>query len=195
MGLPVKLFRTALVAVFAATTLAVSPIFISGAHASHFDIDRARWDNEDNRLVVRGSGENNESVTVTNADTGALIGTDRVDSGDWRVRVSNLSSVPCRVRAVQSDGQSDERDVSDAPADCDDGGGQPPGNNAPVAGDDSYSTTVDVQLNVPAPGVLNNDSDADGDPLIAVEVSGAANGTASLNADLQLYTECRFQRC
>jgi VCBS repeat-containing protein len=38
-------------------------------------------------------------------------------------------------------------------------------------------------LNVAAPGVLTNDSDADGDPLTAVLVSDVSNGSLSLNSD------------
>jgi len=41
-------------------------------------------------------------------------------------------------------------------------------NNPPVASDDSYSAYRDEVLNVAAPGVLANDTDADGDPLTAV---------------------------
>ena len=37
---------------------------------------------------------------------------------------------------------------------------------APVAVDDAYATNEDVTLTVPAPGVLGNDSDGNGDPLI-----------------------------
>ena len=57
------------------------------------------------------------------------------------------------------------------------------GNNAPVANDDSYSTTQDTALTITAPGVLGNDTDADGDPLTALQLSGAGNGLATLNAD------------
>ncbi|MGH3997722.1 MAG: Ig-like domain-containing protein, partial [Pseudonocardiaceae bacterium] len=45
-------------------------------------------------------------------------------------------------------------------------------NAAPVAVDDSFTTDEDVPLNVPAPGVLSNDTDANSDPLTAVLVSG-----------------------
>jgi hypothetical protein len=64
--------------------------------------------------------------------------------------------------------------------------GTPPvggGNNTPVAGNDSYSVAQDTTLNIPAPGVLGNDSDADGDELTAVQTSDAGNGTAVLNDD------------
>jgi hypothetical protein len=57
------------------------------------------------------------------------------------------------------------------------------GNNVPVASNDSYSMDQDTVLNVAAPGVLGNDSDGDNDPLTAVQLSGALNGVATLNAD------------
>jgi hypothetical protein len=57
------------------------------------------------------------------------------------------------------------------------------GNNTPVANDDSYSVDQDTVLNVAASGVLGNDSDGDGDPLTAVQLSSAANGIATLNAN------------
>ena len=47
-------------------------------------------------------------------------------------------------------------------------------NDAPVVGNDSYSTDEDQVLNVAAPGVLGNDTDIDGGPLHAVLVSGPA---------------------
>jgi VCBS repeat-containing protein len=56
-------------------------------------------------------------------------------------------------------------------------------NDAPVAQDDTYTTNEDTPLVVPAPGVLGNDYDVDGDPLTAVLVSGPAHGTLTLNSD------------
>lgn len=57
-------------------------------------------------------------------------------------------------------------------------------NQAPVAVDDVFATDQDTVLNVAAPGVLDNDSDADGDPLTAVPGgTSTANGTVTLNAD------------
>src|SRR5262249_57857926 len=58
-----------------------------------------------------------------------------------------------------------------------------PVNDAPVAGNDAYTTAEDTPLTVPAPGVLANDSDVDEDPLTAVLVSGPAHGTLALDAD------------
>ena len=60
------------------------------------------------------------------------------------------------------------------------GGG---GNTPPVASDDSYSTDMDTTLNISAPGVLGNDSDADSDPLTAVPASDVSSGILTLNPD------------
>jgi VCBS repeat-containing protein len=57
------------------------------------------------------------------------------------------------------------------------------GNEAPVAADDDYTVDANTTLDVPAPGVLANDTDPEGDDLTAVLVQGTANGTLTLNAD------------
>ena len=54
---------------------------------------------------------------------------------------------------------------------------------APVAVADSYATPEDVALDVAAPGLLANDTDADGDPLSAVKVTDPAHGTLTVNAN------------
>ena len=55
--------------------------------------------------------------------------------------------------------------------------------DAPVATDDAYITAEDTPLNVPAPGVLGNDTDPDGDQLSAWVGSGTSHGTLTLNAN------------
>jgi len=57
------------------------------------------------------------------------------------------------------------------------------GNEPPVAKDDAYSTDEDTLLTVSAPGVLGNDSDADGDPISAVLLDDADNGILALSPD------------
>jgi hypothetical protein len=52
--------------------------------------------------------------------------------------------------------------------------------DAPVAVDDEYTTQEDTPLTVAAPGVLGNDTDADGDPLIAVLDAAPASGDAGV---------------
>jgi hypothetical protein len=55
---------------------------------------------------------------------------------------------------------------------------------APVAVDDGFTTDEDTPLNEAAPGVLGNDTDAEGDPLTAVLDVGPASGTLDVfNAD------------
>jgi uncharacterized repeat protein (TIGR01451 family) len=56
-------------------------------------------------------------------------------------------------------------------------------NVAPEAGDNSYLTDEDAPLNVPAPGILDGDSDDNGDALTAVKDSGPAHGTLTLESD------------
>ncbi|MBW7882604.1 MAG: tandem-95 repeat protein [Caldilineaceae bacterium] len=58
-----------------------------------------------------------------------------------------------------------------------------PVNDGPDAVDDSYSTAEDTPLTVPAPGVLNNDTDVDGDALTVTGYTQPANGTVVQNAD------------
>jgi len=65
-------------------------------------------------------------------------------------------------------------------------------NNAPLAVADSYSVTANTTLTVSAPGVLGNDTDANGDTLTAALVSGPARGTLTLNAEGSfVYTPAR----
>ncbi len=54
---------------------------------------------------------------------------------------------------------------------------------APVGVNDAYSTAEDVTLTVNAPGVLANDTDADGDTLTVIKVTNPTNGTVTLNAN------------
>src|SRR5439155_4721418 len=56
-------------------------------------------------------------------------------------------------------------------------------NDAPVALDDSFTTVEDTTLNVAAPGLLANDSDVDGDTLIAVLASQPTHGSLTLNSN------------
>lgn len=56
-------------------------------------------------------------------------------------------------------------------------------NTAPTAVNDTYSTNEDTTLNVGAPGVLNNDSDPQGNPLLAGLVSNPTKGTVTLNSN------------
>ncbi|MGM0934779.1 MAG: Ig-like domain-containing protein, partial [Bacteroidota bacterium] len=56
-------------------------------------------------------------------------------------------------------------------------------NTSPVANDDTYSVDQDVVLIISAPGVLDNDTDAEDDDLTAILEDNPQNGTLSLNSD------------
>lgn len=58
-----------------------------------------------------------------------------------------------------------------------------PVNDAPVALADTASFDEDTVFELPAPGILGNDTDVDNDALTAVLVSGPAHGTLDLGAD------------
>ena len=56
-----------------------------------------------------------------------------------------------------------------------------PVNDAPVGSTDAYKTWEDVALAVPAPGVLQNDTDIENGPLTALLVTDVSHGTLSLS--------------
>ncbi len=56
-------------------------------------------------------------------------------------------------------------------------------NHPPAAVNDAYSIVSGSILNVAAPGVLANDTDADGNPLTAVLVSNVSKGGLTLNSN------------
>jgi VCBS repeat-containing protein len=56
-------------------------------------------------------------------------------------------------------------------------------NDPPATTNDSYATAEDTPLTVAAPGVLDNDTDAEGGALTAALDAGTANGALALNPD------------
>ncbi|HEV2722265.1 MAG TPA: Ig-like domain-containing protein, partial [Thermoanaerobaculia bacterium] len=87
------------------------------------------------------------SVNVTAAAAGAYLNTVTTSYGGAYPLVSN-------------DGNNGSATLNVATA-----------NTPPVANADTYSVNQDTTLTVPAPGVLGNDTDSDGDPLHAVLVT------------------------
>jgi hypothetical protein len=59
----------------------------------------------------------------------------------------------------------------------------PPANATPIAADDDYRGRRDASLAVAAPGLLANDSDADGDPMTVRLAGDPAHGTLTLQPD------------
>ena len=58
-----------------------------------------------------------------------------------------------------------------------------PINDTPIASDDSYTTLEDSALIIATPGVLENDSDVDGDVITSVLDATSSNGILVLNSD------------
>ncbi len=58
-----------------------------------------------------------------------------------------------------------------------------PVNDPPVANNNTFTIADDATTTIAAPGVLGNDTDVDGDALVAVLVSQPANATVVLNAN------------
>ena len=56
-------------------------------------------------------------------------------------------------------------------------------NDAPVAVPDAYAAIQSTALTIAAPGVLSNDTDLNGDALVAVKVVSPAHGTVTLSAN------------
>src|SRR5918993_4654982 len=86
-----------------------------------------------------------------------------------------LCLLACGIAACGGSGGS-----SPAPAPPPSSGPPPPVNAAPVATADSYSGRRDDSLAVAAPGVLANDTDANGDAMTVRLASGPAQGTLTL---------------
>jgi Big-like domain-containing protein/Ig-like domain-containing protein len=56
-------------------------------------------------------------------------------------------------------------------------------NKPPVANNDTYSMSEEASLTIPAPGVLGNDTDEDGDALRVLLQKDVSNGSLNLNSD------------
>ena len=89
----------------------------------------------------------------------------------------DVNTYTIRVRATDNWGASYEEEFTITITDV---------NEAPTAVDDNYSTLINQTLVVPAPGVLSNDTDPEGDTLVAIKVTDPTLGTAFLSADGEL---------
>ena len=147
-------------------------LFLLTPGASALTIESAAWNGR--QLIVDGTGDKGDTVEVT-AQNGQPIGSSRVGGNlSWTVRANSPEPVPCTVTA-SAGGETDVSGVANAPG-CG-------GNTAPTAVDDAYDTPQDTVLSVDPPGVLGNDTDAEGDDLTAVLNSDPSSGSVSLNAN------------
>ena len=87
--------------------------------------------------------------------------------------ITNTASVESSAREVTYTGNNSDRESTDVTL-----------NRAPVANEDSYVTREDTPLTISAPGVLSDDTDADGDPLtVASVLETTSAGTLTHNAN------------
>lgn len=100
-----------------------------------FAISLAVWKPDRQKLVVKGTREEDVAVTVLNAyDPDQVLKQDsRSDRSVWRIAVKTPSPLPCRVLARSAQGQEMEMDVRNAPSNCSPKGSIEPENLAPLA--------------------------------------------------------------
>ncbi|HYN76444.1 MAG TPA: PKD domain-containing protein, partial [Lamprocystis sp. (in: g-proteobacteria)] len=130
---------------------------VSAAIALTLTIDSASWSSKDARLRVSGKGTTGSRVTLVNAYAPSqTLGTnDPGSTGSWSISKSRPSPVPCRVRAVQANGQTAERTVSNAPTSC---SPKAPVNAAPTAKSNGpYSGTAGTAISFSSAGSTDLD--------------------------------------
>lgn len=101
-----------------------------------------------------------------------------VDTSAWLMQpVNRDTSLRFRSRRFPQPPPPAQAPVAPAPV--------VPVNRPPVAVNDLYDMQGNLVINVPAPGILANDSDPDGDTLILITtpVTPPSSGTLTLNAD------------
>ena len=105
------------------------------------------------------------------------------DGTTYDVAVSGMTTDGTVIASIPADAAQDADGKANIASTSDDNTVTFIDNRAPTADPDNYSTNEDTLLSVPAPGLLDNDSDADGDALRAVRDNGPAHGTLNLNSD------------
>ena len=161
VALSVTLPGTPVAAADAYSTNEDTPLAVSAAGVLANDTDS----NADPLTAVLVTGPSRGTLTL-NAD-GSFLYTPAAnyhgtDAFSYRVTDGTLSSSVVAVSLTIAT-------VNDPPAGAGDGGGG------------TFTIGEEGTLTVPGPGVLGNDTDADGDPITAILVTGPAHGTLTLN--------------
>jgi hypothetical protein len=145
-------------------------------------LDRVRWYAGSRVLYAVGSGARpRETVTLVDADSGALLGVTRAN---WRGRFGLAAApfvAPCAVNARVLEEQSEDHPVSGAPRDC----GQKLLTRVREVKWNCKRSELRVEAKrAPASGVIDVSDASSGAPLgsIAVDHHGNANGALKLAA-------------
>lgn len=89
------------------------------ALAAPLSISSASWSSRYNRLTASGTAGKNAAVALSYAPSGKPLLTVNANSrGNWSATITQPATVPCRIRATSA-GASVERNVSNAPSNCD----------------------------------------------------------------------------
>ncbi|KHF24801.1 PKD domain-containing protein [Solemya velum gill symbiont] len=149
--------------------------------AAAFSINAAKWESGDQTLVVKGKKDRRRGINFYSAGSGDSIGSVRSSKKrEYEVEFERLSVVPCRVRGVQSDGKTAERDVANAPDNCDGVAPPPPPepNRAPEANaNGSYNGTAGIAVN------FSSKDSKDEDGTIVSYAWSFGDGTSSSDAN------------
>ena len=162
------------------TSIALDPSLPSGysqdsrlVTATLTDQDGRRLGEETLFFVVNGAGGTFSEALITDYAGRASLGNIPLPPGLYNLDVYFSGSIPALGIAL-----TDERYEAAVAS-----GMLTLLNHLPQAVDDAYQVDEDQTLSIPAPGVLGNDSDSDGQPLTAVLLSDPAHGTVALSPD------------
>ncbi|MGB5442419.1 MAG: PKD domain-containing protein [Gammaproteobacteria bacterium] len=108
-------------------------------------LDKAKWNAGKQKLIVIGTGNRGETVSVVNAnDAAKVLGSKTLTKKRWRTVSRRPAPVPCAVRVLSSNGESaGPLDVEDRPANCGPVS-SPPANEAPDCVIDTPSTDITI---------------------------------------------------
>ncbi|MDQ3177296.1 MAG: PKD domain-containing protein, partial [Actinomycetota bacterium] len=121
---------------------------------------------EDVALAIVLPATDPDGDTLTLSYTKPLHGT--YDGTTYTPEANYFGPDSFTYTATDPDGESDDGLVSITVS---------PVNDSPTAANDAYAIDEDTTLSIPAPGLLANDSDVDGDALSTVAVAGPTHGT------------------
>ncbi|PUB87902.1 MAG: cytochrome C [gamma proteobacterium symbiont of Ctena orbiculata] len=170
-----------LMLLYVAMSVVYSGNLLAGKGSSGFDIEKANWEAEKDRLLVKGNGGKKREVTLTNSATGEVLGSVVSKDDDWvlKITISDSADVPCKVTAMRmADGKTDEKRVRKAPDNCDDGTGGGTDNKPPTANANGpYTGNTNVEIAFSSTG----SSDPENDTLSYLWDFG--DGNSSTEAD------------
>jgi len=128
-------------------------------------------------FVVTGNGRSYTTAVITDYLGRACLGPVPLPPGTYTVNAYFGGTIPAPGQPLHLPDDVRHNPATSAP------GSLTLANTRPVAASDAFGVNEDGALIVAAPGVLGNDTDADGHSLTAVLVSSPAHGSLVLNSD------------